>query len=71
MKAIATYWAVVGRQVWCPGHDRCRRAPSCEPSQAAAEVEQMGLSVVVACHDVAEFLPACLDSLIAQELALR
>ena len=29
----------------------------------------MGLSVVVACHDVAEFLPACLDSLIAQELS--
>lgn len=28
----------------------------------------MGLSVVVACHDVAEFLPACLDSLLAQDL---
>jgi CDP-glycerol glycerophosphotransferase len=27
----------------------------------------MGLSVVVACHNVAEFLPACLDSLLAQE----
>ncbi len=29
----------------------------------------MGLSVVVACHNVAEFLPACLDSLLAQEEA--
>ncbi len=29
----------------------------------------MGLSVVVACHNVAEFLPACLDSLLAQEAA--
>ena len=28
----------------------------------------MGLSVVVACHDVAEFLPACLDSLLAQQV---
>ena len=28
----------------------------------------MGLSVVVACHNVAEFLPACLDSLLAQQL---
>ncbi|MEZ5186664.1 MAG: CDP-glycerol glycerophosphotransferase family protein [Candidatus Nanopelagicales bacterium] len=28
----------------------------------------MGLSVVVACHNVAEFLVACLDSLLAQEL---
>ena len=28
----------------------------------------MGLSVVVACHNVAEFLPACLDSLLAQEM---
>ncbi|HQR81204.1 MAG TPA: glycosyltransferase family 2 protein, partial [Actinomycetota bacterium] len=27
----------------------------------------MGLSVVVICHDVAEFLPACLDSLLAQD----
>ncbi len=27
----------------------------------------MGLSVVVACHNVAEFLPACLDSLLAQQ----
>ncbi len=27
----------------------------------------MGLSVIVACHNVAEFLPACLDSLLAQE----
>lgn len=26
----------------------------------------MGLSVIVACHNVAEFLPACLDSLLAQ-----
>jgi len=29
----------------------------------------VGLSVVVACHNVAEFLPACLDSLLAQEVA--
>jgi CDP-glycerol glycerophosphotransferase len=28
----------------------------------------MGLGVVVACHNVAEFLPACLESLLAQEL---
>ncbi|MBK6762536.1 MAG: glycosyltransferase [Micrococcales bacterium] len=28
----------------------------------------MGLSVVVACHNVAEFLPACLDSLLAQQV---
>lgn len=27
----------------------------------------MGLSVIVACHNVGEFLPACLDSLLAQE----
>ncbi len=27
----------------------------------------MGLSVVVACHNVGEFLPACLDSLLAQQ----
>ncbi len=27
----------------------------------------MGLSVVVACHNVADYLPACLDSLIAQQ----